>query len=92
MSYIYTESTILLVKAASFPQSMQTADSFVTISAIGTRLRILPNGFLWKVPSSAATMTIFPLLASASVIYTISVKNCPSSMATTSCYFAFKII
>lgn len=79
---------VLRVKAASFPQSMQTAESFVTISAIGTRLRIFPKGFLWKVPSKAAMMTTTPELASFSAISVMSGKNCPSSIATTSCFKA----
>ena len=72
---------------------MHTAFSFTTLSASGTRFRMLPKAcgktagavlsggfyedpkaaavlkkpkcftFLWKVPSRAATMTVFPALA-----------------------------
>jgi len=44
-------------------QYTQTAVNLVTFYATGNRLIIFPKGFLWKVPSKAATMTIFPKLA-----------------------------
>ena len=40
------QSMVLRVKAASFPQSMHTADNLVTYSAIGTKDSIFPKGFL----------------------------------------------
>ena len=63
---------------------MQTADNFVTNSAIGTKLSIFPNGFRWKVPSRAAIITTMPELAKVYEISTTSGKNWPSSIATTS--------
>ena len=82
---IYTSSDyiVLLVKAAYLPHSTHTADSLVICSARGTKLRMFPKGLRWKVPSRAATMTIFPTLASLSHTSAISLKNCPSSIATT---------
>lgn len=63
ISSIFLLSTTLLVKAASFVHYTQTAFSLVTFSAFGIKLMILPKGFLSKVPSSAATITILFLLA-----------------------------
>ena len=40
---------------------MQTACNLVTASARGTNANISGKGSLWKVPSRAATSTIFPL-------------------------------
>ena len=40
---------------------MQTACNLVTASAKGTNANISGKGSLWKVPSRAATSTIFPL-------------------------------
>jgi len=42
---------------------MQTEDNLVTFSAKGTSYKILPKGFLWNVPSNAATITTTPWLA-----------------------------
>jgi hypothetical protein len=71
---------------------MQTEDSLETISAKGTKFKMFPKGFLWKVPSKAATITTLPSLAKYSLTYTISGKNCPSSIATTSWVRALGII
>jgi hypothetical protein len=65
------------VKAAGYVQYTQTAVSLYTFSAKGTKFIMLPNGFLWKVLSKAATITTFPLFANSSAIYTISSKNWP---------------
>ena len=46
----------------------QIADNLETLSAIGTNVRILLNGFLSNVPSKAAIITIIPLLAKSSAI------------------------
>ena len=51
------------VKEASLKQNTHTADNFVTVSDIGNKFMILPNGFLSNVASRAATITIFPEFA-----------------------------
>ncbi len=51
---------VLNVKAAYFVQYTHTAESLITFYATGKRFIIFPNAFLWKVPSRAATITIFP--------------------------------
>ena len=71
MSYISSLSAILLVKDASFEQYTHIADNLVTFYAIGNKLRILPKGLRWKVPSSAATSTVIPELARSSENSTI---------------------
>ena len=45
----------------TWKQTMQTACSLVTASARGTNASISGKGRRWKVPSRAATKTIFPL-------------------------------
>ena len=45
----------------TWKQIMQTACSLVTASARGTNASISGKGSRWKVPSRAATRTIFPL-------------------------------
>jgi hypothetical protein len=58
------DSIILFVNAAlSFLQYQHTAVSFFNFSQIGISSRTLLNAFLSNVPSSAATITIFPELA-----------------------------
>jgi hypothetical protein len=56
-------STTLFVNAAYLVQYTHTAFSLVTFSAFGIKLMIFPKGFLSKVPSSAAIMTILFLFA-----------------------------
>ena len=65
-------------------QWTQTAESLSTRSASGQSSTTCSNGFRWKVPSSAATITTLPAFASRSHVGSRSSKNWPSSMPTTS--------
>lgn len=75
---------VLKVKLALLEHIWQIADNFLTTSHSGIISSMLLHPFFSNVPLRADIMTILPLLAASSENYTISSKNCPSSMPITS--------
>jgi hypothetical protein len=68
-------SAVLKVKDALDLQSLQMAESFLTLSQSGINSVMFFHGKRKKVPYKDETITIFLLLAALSANLTISVKN-----------------
>ena len=64
-------------KGAGSEHIIHTAVRWSIASAEATRRGMSPKGFLWNVPLSAATITVFPSLAIFSQNSCTSGKNCP---------------
>jgi hypothetical protein len=75
IKFVQFRSAVLKVKDALDLQSLQMAESFLTLSQSGINSVMFFHGKRKKVPYKDETITIFLLLAALSANLTISVKN-----------------